>query len=731
MRKILVIVVLVICQFTAVVCSQEADSAGNEQFSLQSVTRYCRYNNGMVFPGGGGGISIYLPGMSGGWPRGPSVAPPDFVPLASLSSKLESAVRFPDYHQQWFHPVGEPVFLNQMISDAWSRNLQASAKSEYFKQADGFQRAKLEHMRTWAVASTPKDYPRTFLLKVSRTVTVDGGPAETHDSFVPVIVPANDTCSSPVDFKPGILTKLVNNLVVEATFTDRYKEEINVSLLPVEINTVDRDVMSFQWAQKKPYLASKPEIYAGPNSGDMIEWRLPEGMFQDQTITWKAEHISSGEFIPGPSGVGVNFWRIANEGGNDANGDEWLKWKPGTYRITCNLYGTDVEAQRIRVGYRSDQVLVIGQIVPTITHTADEPTGAALATWADAIADDLSGTLSTAAGILPGIVENQLYATIRPNIILLPSKGAEAWTGVWSGGIPGIAAPVLPPFSRGSAAKSYGLNLRGAVGTITAPQRYWMIQHLLNTNSDTPKLPDRLRTTPLNSEDRGSSPVVFSYKQYRFYQRFQARFLVDAQGKIENPASRVFPHIADVGPTKLKGGFITGELGSVGGFPIPWNDMLMDISTEPAEASPHNGTINYSADGKSMSGYASARIGLKGQQASYRQFGKDAPWISSEVILQLDPQGEVQLMGRTSTTVQWKFDTSGTVPAMTLSRSPAAPASTPGISIFNNLNIYTRSTPDQFIRLPGGLLEMEGHLSSFVESASGAWPEPPIAPSIR
>ena len=229
-------------------------------------------------------------------------------------------------------------------------------------------------------------------------------------------------------------------------------------LLPVEVNTVDRDVMSFQWAQKKPYVASKPEIYAGPNSGDMIEWRLSGGMFQDQIITWKAEHIGSGEIIPGPSGVGVNFWRIANEGGNDANGDEWLKWKPGTYRITCNLFGSEFEAQRIRVGYRSDQVLVIGQIVPTHTHDFDEPTGAALATWADAIADDLSGALSTAAGILPGIVENQLYATIRPRITLLPSKAAEAWTGVWSGGIPGIAAPVLPPFSRGPSAKSHVLS---------------------------------------------------------------------------------------------------------------------------------------------------------------------------------------------------------------------------------------------------------------------------------
>ena len=505
----------------------------------------------------------------------------------------------------------------------------------------------------------------------------------------------------------------------------------DVTLVPVEVSVVDRDVMSNQWGQMKPYRACKPEVYAGPNSGDMIEWRLPGGMFLDQPITWKAENIVSGEFIPGPSGLGKNSWRIASDGCTDPSFDKWLKWKPGTYRITCNLYDTEVEVQCIRVGYRSDQVLVIGQIVQTHTHDVDEPTGAALATWADAIADDLSGTLSTTAGLLPTIVEAQLYATIRPSITIFPSKSAEAWTGVWSGGIPGIAAPVLPPLTRGPATKSYGLNLRGAVGTIASSQRYWMIQHLLNTNSDTPVLPDTLTTSTAETPNGESLPEVFGSKQYRFLQRFQARFLVDAQGKIENPASREFPHIADIGPTKLKGGFLTGEIGAVSGFPIPWKDMLINLTTEPAEPSPHNGSINYSADGKSMSGYASARIGLKGQQASYRQFGKDAPWIFSEVILQLDPQGEVQLMGRTSTTVQWKFDTSLQTPKVTVSRSPYAPASTPGISVFNNLNIYTRSSIGEFQGLKNGVLKMDGHLSSFVESTSGAWPEPPIAPSIR
>jgi hypothetical protein len=592
--------------------------------------------------------------------------------------------------------------------------------------------ARLIQGRYWSASAKPEKYPRTSILKILKLVWTGSGLGMSNATYraelpecVVLTIPANSLRSDTHDFNNKFTLK--NEFDV---YTYEYIQ-VDVTLLPLEINCVNRDVMSFQWAQKKPWDSSTTAVYAGPHSGDMIEWRLPEGSIaQDQIITWKAKHISSGEIIPGPSGAGVNFWRIANEGGNDANGDQWLRWKPGTYKITCNLGDKDLEVQSLRVGYRSDQVLVIGQIVQTHTHDVDEPTGAALASWADAIADDLSGTLSTAAGIMPGIVENTLYGLIRPKVSSFPPKFAEAWTGVWAGGIPGLSAPVLPPLSRGPATKSYGLNLCGPIGAITTSQRYWMIQHMLNTNSDTPVLPDTLRTTPLNSEDRGSFPVVFGYKQYRFLQRFQARFLVDAQGRIENPASRVFPHIADVGPTKLKAGLAIGEIGSIAGFPIPWNSWSMDLPTEPAEASPHNGAINYAADGKSISGYASARIGLKGQQASYRQFGKDAPWVFSEVILQLDPFGKVKLMGRTSTTVQWELDTSGS-PVLRRSRSPFASALTPGVAIFNNLSIYTRSTPEQFVRLPDGLLEMEGHLSSFVESASGAWPEPPIAPSIQ
>ena len=683
------------------------------------------------------------------------MAPPDFVPLASLSSKLESAVRFPDYHQQWFHPVGEPVFLNQMISDAWSRNLQASAKSEYFKQADGFQRAKLEHRRTWAVASTPKDYPRTFLLKVSRTVTVDGGPAETHDSFVPVIVPANDTCSSPVDFKPGILTKLVNNLVVEATFTDRYKEEINVSLLPVEINYVDRDVMTNQWAQKKPFASSTDAaLFAGPHSGDMVEWRLPDGLLQNKTISWNAKHIASGEITSGPSGVGVNFWRIADDGGNDPEQDEWLKWKPGEYMISCEWDGKIVEIQRVRVGYRSDHILVIGQIVPTFSHDLDKPIGGSAGLWASAVADDITSSILPAAAPLD--FHDNVALGMGAAFLLQPERGAEAWAACWAGALgfppglipgwwpsawipPPVAPPAVPIASAGPAFTSYGGKFR-PMGTMTARHHYWATQHMLNTNPDTPTVPAAIFTKA--AAGTPTLAQVFADKQYRVFHEFQAKFLLTNQGKIEQSTFVPIHNRAAKGTTKLKVGEVNaGDWGTayasigVGLPPISMPLPPFDIKPFPDEASEtnlHNERISHAAAGDEVSSFATARIGEKGRQVSYRQFGKDAPWIFSEIIFHVESNWKVNLMGRTSTTVQWnlliKPDQSQSV---IVSRSPYAPASTPGLSIFNNLNLYARSELDQFILIKDGLLNMEGHLQSFVESGSGAWPELPIPPTVK
>lgn len=271
MHKILTIVVLVMCHFAGGARSQEEDHTVEDQISLHSVTRYCRYNNGDIIPMGGNGLSISMTGMGGGWPGGPSEASPVSIPLANLASRFEEAVAFPAYKREWFYPPGEPAVLNAMITGAWARNLQAKARAEYFKQENGYQRAKLEHVRTWVTVGAPRDHARTFLLKVTRKITVDGGAPVSEDSFLPVTVPEDDMRSSSVDFKPGGLKKLVNNVVVETPFTEKYIEEISVSLLRVEVRVTD--VTGFRGIGATP-ASAVPRIPATREAdGIACDWR--------------------------------------------------------------------------------------------------------------------------------------------------------------------------------------------------------------------------------------------------------------------------------------------------------------------------------------------------------------------------------------------------------------------------------------------------------------------------
>ena len=94
----------------------------------------------------------------------------------------------------------------------------------------------------------------------------------------------------------------------------------------------------------------------------------------------------------------------------------------------------------------------------------------------------------------------------------------------------------------------------------------------------------------------------------------------------------------------------------------------------------------------------------------------DAPWIFSEIIFEMKPDGTVDTRLRTSVDIAWK---DGSV--------------TSGTKQFNNLNIYKRTvTVDGVVQYERkGLLQMEGKLEPFVKSASGVWPEPPLSPEIQ
>ena len=112
-------------------------------------------------------------------------------------------------------------------------------------------------------------------------------------------------------------------------------------------------------------------------------------------------------------------------------------------------------------------------------------------------------------------------------------------------------------------------------------------------------------------------------------------------------------------------------------------------------------------------------LGEKGRNVNWRLFGKDAPWIFSEIIHELKSDGSVEASHKLSVDITWKN------------------GQKQGDTPFNNLNIYKRNivfNQDGSIQANydrEDLLPMEGELKPFIDSASGQWPELAIAPSVH
>ncbi|MEY3480196.1 MAG: hypothetical protein RIQ71_971 [Verrucomicrobiota bacterium] len=139
------------------------------------------------------------------------------------------------------------------------------------------------------------------------------------------------------------------------------------ALLPFEMKVVDRDDPKKKWGSEKDHNASKP-IYAGESCGDMVSWKLGGTDTWGSTVfTWTAEG-PGGETKTGPTGAGKNEWKIAD--GDDDTANDWLKWKPGKWKIKVQIGSAQAEFQQ-EVGIRTEQYFVVG----TIPVEAENTTG--------------------------------------------------------------------------------------------------------------------------------------------------------------------------------------------------------------------------------------------------------------------------------------------------------------------------------------------------------------------
>jgi hypothetical protein len=152
-----------------------------------------------------------------------------------------------------------------------------------------------------------------------------------------------------------------------------------VMLIPIQLRVDDRDDPTQTWSSNVLQPGLVP-VYAGQVDGDMVSWKLGgTDSWTSATFTWTVTDSNgnpvvdqNGVTITGPSGAGINEWRIAtwSAGGNDP-ANQWLTWNPGTYNIKCTINGTTSATFQQVVGQRTKDVVVIAWINgPTVPLSA-------------------------------------------------------------------------------------------------------------------------------------------------------------------------------------------------------------------------------------------------------------------------------------------------------------------------------------------------------------------------
>jgi hypothetical protein len=397
-----------------------------------------------------------------------------------------------------------------------------------------------------------------------------------------------------------------------------------------------------------------------------------------------------GQTIQGPSGTGMNEWRIANGDLDTAN--DWLKWKPGKWKILTQVGSATSEFEQ-EIGWRTEDYAIIGQIVQTNTHISDRP-----------------GTLGSAWQFRRAItydIGDWFSDDLKREAVALLPIPPEAFTGPWVlywAFLKSHEQTPQGPFTKGRLLPIFG---QYPTGEVLYGHRFWMVQTGLNMAPDQPEVDDQYSASALEA--------IRQAGEFRIMHRYQAKFSVDNNGNVIGLPITVGEHVSDEGITKGGFGFVADQF-------YPGSPAIEPV-TFPFMESETNGWMKHEGHkAAKLSGYCTARIGEKGRNVNWRLFGLDAPWIFSEIVHEVKPDRTVETTVRTSVDVSWK---DGSI--------------IQGATPFNNLSIY-KAIPNQrqdgsfavtYEREPDGLLEMEGKLERFINSVSGRWPEPDIPPSVR
>lgn len=499
-----------------------------------------------------------------------------------------------------------------------------------------------------------------------------------------------------------------------------------VMLWPLEQDLVNHDDLTQTWTANEQKQSGLVTVYAGTTTGDEVAWKLnAPSSWLGGTFTWTATD-SNGTVINGPTGVGKDHWQISDTGGNDPASKTSLTWKPDTYTIKCNIAfsggGTIPIQFTQKVGWRTEDYLVIGQIVTThhYDNSAPQLADGSSDDFEEAVSYDVGDNISVAGSIIspwglpasagPALTTALINSSIGDNNFAVLDLGF--WGSVAHGSVP------QGPFGTSSPNNQ---------GIVTADERWWMIQTGLNISVDDPS--GAPATIPYSSTALKSLRLAGNY---RMYQHYQTRFCLTSAGKIDTATIHDIHNRGALGGTKINFQIAAGTF-TVAGISNPQIGPPPPI---PAEVNPVNGTsipfgplnINFSvasalqtsADGTQHSAYISGRIGADGQDANWRLFGKDVPWIFSEIISQVASDHTVTGSIKLSVNQTW------------LTTGPVS-----GQHNFNNLNIYkaVQNPIDgtvSYTPQAGSPISMDGQVQPFIDSVpAGTWPNAPPTPSVQ
>lgn len=439
--------------------------------------------------------------------------------------------------------------------------------------------------------------------------------------------------------------------------------------LVVKVRFVDKDAPDADWSSAEEWAEGR-NLFAGRQAGDLVELSVT-GIPAEMQATWSALKTGS-EKVNGPT---ASTW-LMNRG--DFN------WAPGLYTVRCEITnnGSVIKTLEvpISVGWRTDEYLLVGQVRPIRDYVLEEDRD-------DAVESALVGSYK--------LGDTYLANDARRLLKLLPVKeNVFAWTAfqflkyVWD------ESTGAPQFVR----------LPG----VSTKERLWMVQTLLNEYPDTMELPEVLTASQLET--------LRTERSYRMFGRTQFRYLVDANGAIESSSVKATRQDFDNGPTKFLhiGNFIQGQI-SIRGVEV---DLTGNSSQSliASEAIPRNGSTNYAADGRSLSFFFGGRVGLEGRVPNYALFSRDAPFIFSEMIFAVGPNGK-----DTDSRIRFSVDKSW------------SPNGSHGTSHFNEVRIFARDYGDvgATFRLVHAPFEIAGQLAAFIQSGDRGWPGVAPAPVLR